>query len=128
MKKNDVIAMLQKLEGNPEIVLWNGLVGDYQHIDNKPVQGVLVKQTLVHYLEMCRLQDCRDRNDMDYQMPAEEIAELKQMYKKVCKWEENQYVTLEDIKAKRYSMKKVFYVQAMKRNERFHDRLGSVDY
>lgn len=128
MKKNDVIEMLQKLKGNPEIVLWNGYVGDYQHIDNVPVEGVLVKQTLAHYLEMCRLQDCRDLNDPKYQIPTDEIEELKQLYKNVCKWEQNQYVTLEDIKAKRYSMKKVFYVQAKKRNERYHDRLGSVDY
>lgn len=128
MKKNDVIDMLQKLEGNPEIVLWNGFVGDYQHIDSVPAEGILVKQTLAHYLEMCRLQDCVDRNDRNYQMSADEVERLKKMYKKVCKWEENQFVTLEDIKAKRYSMKKVFYVQAKKRNERYHDRLGSVDY
>ena len=27
MKKNDLIKKLQQIEGNPEIVLWNGMVG-----------------------------------------------------------------------------------------------------
>lgn len=128
MKKNDLIAMLNGIEGNPEMVLWNGFVGDYQHIDNKPVEGRLVKQTLDHYLEMCRLQDCRDRKDPNYQPPAEEIEELKKLYKKVCKWEENQYVKPDDIVAKRYSAKKIFYIQAKRRGEQFYDRLGPVEY
>lgn len=128
MKKNDVIAMLQKIEGNPDIVLWNGYVRDYQHVDNTPVKGVLVKQTLSHYLEMCRLQACQDRNDPTYQHSDDDLVYLKQLYKKVCKWEENQWITEQDIKNKRYSKKTVFYLQAKPRNETCYDRLGTVSY
>ena len=32
MKKNELIAKLQAIKGNPDIVLWNGTVGDYQYI------------------------------------------------------------------------------------------------
>ena len=32
MKKNDLIELLNGIKGNPDIVLWNGMVGDYMHI------------------------------------------------------------------------------------------------
>lgn len=128
MKKNAIIEMLQKIPGNPEIVLWNGYVGDFQHVDSKLVPGTLVKQTLTSYLEMCRLERCRDHNDFSYQLPDSEIEELKQLYKKVCKWEENRWVTEDDIKKNRYSQKPVFYLQGKPRGETYSDRLGSVGY
>lgn len=28
MRKNDLIELLQSIKGNPEIMFWNGLVGD----------------------------------------------------------------------------------------------------
>lgn len=128
MKKNDIIKMLQAIEGNPEIVLWNGYVGDFQHIDSNLVRGTLVKQTLSCYLETCRLAGCRDRNDFSYQLPEAEVEELKQLYKKVCKWEENWLVTENDIKEKRYSQKTVFYLQGKLRGVTYSDRCGSVSY
>lgn len=44
MRKNDLIAKLQNIKGNPEVVLWNGFVGDYQHLA-EPTEGDLVKKT-----------------------------------------------------------------------------------
>lgn len=128
MKKNAIIEMLQKIPGNPDIVLWNGYVGDYQHVDSKLVPGTLVKQTLANYLELCRLEACGDLDDPDYQHSAERLAELKSLHKKVCQWKENQWVTVDDIKSKRYSAKRIYYMQAKPRNQRYHDRLGSVGY
>lgn len=32
MRKNQLIELLQQLKGNPEIVVWNGLVGDIMPI------------------------------------------------------------------------------------------------
>lgn len=37
MRKNDLIKMLNEIEGNPEVVLWNGQVGDWMHIDKPKV-------------------------------------------------------------------------------------------
>lgn len=128
MRKNDLIAMLSNIKGNPEIVLWNGIVGDFQHIDPTPVEGELVKQTLDHYIEMCRLEDCRDRKDWNYQLPASEVDALKVLYRKVCKWEINNWVCIDDIKANRYKKKRVVYLQAKLKNERFSDRAGNIEY
>jgi len=32
MRKNDLIKLPNQIEGNPEVVLWNGYVGDYTNI------------------------------------------------------------------------------------------------
>jgi hypothetical protein len=33
MKKSKLIEMLNRLEGDPEIKLWNGMVGDWMDMD-----------------------------------------------------------------------------------------------
>lgn len=128
MKKSKLIAMLNALPGNPDIKLWNGMVGDWMEIDPELVEQVLVKQTLEHWLEMCRYQDCRDKNDPDYQMPAEEIAKLTKRYPKVHQWEMNPYVTTEDVKTKRYRAKNVLIMQSLRRGVKTFDRMGDFSY
>lgn len=34
MRKNKLIEILQSMSGNPEIVMWNGYVGDFMPIGN----------------------------------------------------------------------------------------------
>ena len=58
MRKNDLIKLLQAIEGNPDIVLWNGIVGDYQNISTKLVEGELYKQTFEDYFESFRKERC----------------------------------------------------------------------
>ena len=128
MKKSKLIALLNTLEGDPEIKLWNGMVGDWMDISNELAPSDIVKETLEHWLEMCRLQDCQDRKDWDYQMPAEEIAVLTKNYSKVHKWELNPYVTLEDVKAKRYKLKKIYILQAKVKGVTSWDRQGNISY
>ena len=60
MKKNDLIKLLNTIEGNPDVALWNGFVGDYQDISKELVKGDLVKMSLDWYLEMCRIERCID--------------------------------------------------------------------
>ena len=94
----------------------------------KLVATDLVRMNLAYWLESCRLQDCHDRKDWDYQMPAEEVAQLTKNYPKVCKWEINPYVTQEDIDAKRYSVKTVQIMQAKIKGENAWDRIGDMKY
>lgn len=128
MKKSKLIEMLNRLEGDPEIKLWNGMVGDWMDIDKELVPSDLVKQTLAHWLEMCRVEACKDRRDWDYQMPAEEVARLKKDYNKVNTWELNPYVTLEDVQEKRYSLKNIYILNAKTKGVKSFDRLGEIDY
>ena len=128
MKKNDLIKLLQSIEGNPELLLWNGTVGDWQDVSNKLSPGDLVRMTKKYWLDTCEREDQRDRKDWTYKMPEEEVQELSKKYSKVCKWEENRWVTQDDIDNKRYSLKKVLYVEPKRRNETSYGRGGDVEY
>ena len=130
MKKSKLIAILNALPGDPDIKLWNGMVSDWMEIDPKLVESDLVKMNLDYWLKSCRIQDCIDRKDWDYQMPAEEVAELTKRHKsgKVNKWAINPYVSLEDINENRYSLKKVLILQAKVKGESDWDRMGSISY
>jgi hypothetical protein len=63
MKKSKLIAMLNALPGDPDIKLWNGMVGDWMEIDPNLVPQELVRMNLDYWLESCRLEDCCDRKD-----------------------------------------------------------------
>ena len=47
MRKNDLIKMLKEIKGNPEVVLWNGMVGDWMPV-GKLSESYLTKITK-HY-------------------------------------------------------------------------------
>ena len=127
MRKNDLIKLLQTIEGNPEIVLWNGLVGDYQNISSKLVEGDLVKKTLKCYLEHNRMVRCLKENNWQYQLTEEEVSYLTNVYK-TFSYEQNNFVTKEDIKEKRYMKKRVIYIQPKLQNKKYYDRLGTIEY
>lgn len=128
MKKSKLIEILNSIEGNPEIKLWNGFAGDWVDIDPKFVKSDLARMTKKYYVESCHNEDRIERRDWDYKMPADEVARLEKNYPKVCKWEMNEYVTEEDIKTKRYSKKTVFIMQAKIKGEKTWDRAGNISY
>lgn len=127
MKKNDLIKLLQDIDGNPEVVLWNGYVGDYMHVKGL-AESDLVKQTFNHYAQMIEFEGKRDKNDFNYVLPTSEIEELKKDYRKYINWETNEYATLEDIRDKRYSKKRVVYIEAKLRGKSSYDRAGEMSY
>lgn len=128
MRKNDLIKLLQETKGNPEIVLWNGLVGDYMQIDNKLVEGELSKMTFEGLLHYYSLERKRDENDWNYELTEEEKQGLLKNYKDNYKWEINQFVNREDIKRKTHKSKRVLYINAKISGKSHNDRLGSIYY
>jgi hypothetical protein len=128
MKKSKLIELLTAIKGNPEVKLWNGFVGDWVDIDAKLVPVTLVRMTQEYWLEAIRMERCIDLKDWKHQLPAEEVAELKKRYTSVCKWEENQFVTQEDIDSKRYATRKVQIMQAKVKGEKTWDRIGDISY
>lgn len=127
MKKSDLIAALNAIPGNPEIKLWNGMVGDWMDIDKELVPATLVKQTFEHYAEMVRLDQCFAKKDWDIQLTDEDLADLRRRYKHFG-WECNEFVSEKDVKEKRYRQKNIFYVNAKRRGVSTYDRLGSMEY
>jgi len=128
MRKNDLIKLLQETKGNPEIVLWNGIVGDYMQIDNKLVEGELSKITFEGLLHYYSLERKRDENDWNYELTEEEKQGLLKNYKDNYKWEINQFVNREDIKRKTHKSKRVLYINAKISGKSHNDRLGSIYY
>ena len=128
MKKNDLIKLLQGIEGNPDLLLWNGTVGDWQDIENNLTSGTLVKETLNHYLEACLKHYRHNTQDPVYKLSDEKVRELTKRYKNVCKWENDPWVAQEDINSRRYSLKKdVLYLEPKSRCETNLDRYGCAD-
>ena len=128
VKKTKLIEMLNSIKGNPEIKLWNGLVQDWTDIDTKLVEMTLVRMTESYWLESVRIEHCIGSKDWSYQLPEEEVIELKKQYKTVCKWENNPYVTKEDIDTKRYSTRIVQIMQSKFKGEQMFDRNGTISY
>jgi len=128
MRKNDLIKLLQETKGNPEIVLWNGIVGDYMQIDNKLVEGELSKMTFEGLLHYYSLERKRDENDWNYELTEEEKQGLLKNYKDNYKWEINRFVDQEDIKRKTHKSKRVLYINAKISGKSYNDRLGSIYY
>lgn len=129
MKLSKLIQVLQNAQdmgGDVDVLLWNGMVGDWMDIDITPSD--LVKMTEKSYLEVNLHERQREERNWDYEFTPEELADLKKMYRKVCKWEANQFVTQEDIKDGRYKSKKVLYVDGKRRGVSTFDRLGTIEY
>lgn len=126
MRKNDLIRKLQQLKGNPEVMLWNGIVGDFMPV-GKIVESTLVKQTKEYYFETCRLEDCRDAGNWTLQLSDEEKQKLSKYYSSF-QYEDNPYVTEEDIKLKRYKQKRVIAIDAKQTGKRYQDHRGHIDY
>ena len=128
MKKSELIALLNSIKGNPEVKLWNGMVGDWVDIEKKVYPLALVKQTEADYLECIRLEKCVDTQNWEYHLPPESVDRLKKLYKKVCTWDDNAYVSEKAIASGRYKTKTVYALQAKSKGVSTWDRLGTICY
>lgn len=126
MKKSKLIEMLNAIEGDPDIVLWSGMVGDWMDV-GELVPSSLVKMTFQHYAEMVRLERCIDMCDWTIQLTDDEINELKEIHR-TMHYEVNPYVTKEDVATKKYRAKRIVYISAKLRNIKGYDRIGDYSY
>lgn len=128
MKKNKLIEVLTNIKGNPDILLWNGFVGDWQDIDADVVETFLVKSSFENHLRRCELDVMKDKKDWDFRFSEEEVEDIKKSYAKNYCWEYNHFVTREDISKGYYKEKKVFMLNTKKRGESTFDRAGNIEY
>ena len=129
MKKNQLIEQLQKIKGNPEIKMWNGLVEDWMNIEI--VECELVKRCAENIrwgIEM----DWKEKNKT-WEIPADVQQHLDQIIKEQIREEEwefpNKY--LDEEGEKRWygkNRKKVVMIDAKRKNKTYADRLGKIKY
>lgn len=127
MKKNDLIKLLSELKGNPEVVLWNGSVGDYMNIKGL-TEGLLTKQSRHNYIKACEFKGKRDRKDFDYKFTLEEVKQAERDYRKYIGWEHNEYIFEDQIADGHYISKRVVYIEAKPRGINTFDRAGGISY
>lgn len=127
MRKNDLIKILTGIKGNPEINIWNGLVGDVMPIKNVS-HTEQFKYSLEGLLAQILYEQRRETNNPDYQLTDEEILDVKKCYKNHHHWEMNSYVTDDDVKKGRWIRKRSLTIDVKRTGKRYHDRIGAIDY
>lgn len=120
--------MLNQVSDDAEIKLWNGFVCDWVDLETKLVPVTLFKMTESYYIEVVRQERAIYNKDWDYKLSIEEVANLKKLYKKVCKWEEHQFVIDDDVHEGRYKAKVVYMLQAKLKGVTTWDRAGDISY
>jgi hypothetical protein len=124
MKKSKLLALLNSIDGDPDILFWNGFVNDWQDIDTKPVFDTLSKPTFNHIKRMVEIERALQRNDHTYKLPDDDIAALKSKYTGKYNWEINDYVSDVQVKDKHYKRKTVVFLNAKSRNTSILDRVN----
>lgn len=130
MKKSKLIKLLQEIEGDPDILLWNGMVSDW--MDILGLQEVaLERQTLKGYSYYLNLEvTVRDN------LPPYSEDECKKAYKSsgADQWRVEDYdpefreMRERDLKRGFIAQKSAFIIDVRPRGKRCWDRQGSVRY
>jgi hypothetical protein len=132
VKKDKLIALLQEIDGNPDIYLWNGFVDDWVDIEPSFVKTEFVKHSKSHVAGLIRLQYMQQVGSFDLteKQEAEVSAIVKNSYNKHYKTFDlpNRYVSDEQFK-QWYDKKKVVYLMNTKtKGVTYSDRIGDMKY
>ncbi len=131
MKKSKLIELLQKIEGNPEIYLWNGFVDDWMDISPDFIESELVKECVQFKLDCLKLEWCRDNNTFD--IPDEVVVTLNESAIRLAAKENwdfpNRYVGASEF-SKWYgkSKKRIVLIDAKRKGVTYSDRIGDMSY
>lgn len=132
MKKSELIKKLNEINGDPEILVWNGFVGDYQKVSSNVEETLLFKECADSILKNLVFEEMRNRKSFD-ELPEEIMEKLKvqaKAYASKREWElRNEY--FDDEMAKRIygkNKKKVVILELKNRGKEAFDRLGTFSY
>lgn len=131
MKKSKLIELLQKIEGDPEIYLWNGLVSDWMDISSEFTESELVKYSKDFLFDHLKLEWCKDNNTFD--VPDEVLQTLMTEAEKIrskSSWDfPNRFV--EEAEMERWYgkyKKRVILIDGKRKGATYSDRLGDIKY
>lgn len=126
MAKTELLAALNAIEGDPQIIIWNGHVGDYQNIASvTPL--MLTKPTLSEWVFRLVCERVVDTGDRNYALPPGELKEWEETLREKD-WEIDNYVSEIDIAEGRYVEKAVYILEPTARGIETFDRLGNIEY
>lgn len=121
MTKNDIIKSLEQIKGNPEVTVWNGMVGDYNHIGDI-TEYSLYKETKEYSLGLINARrqyegrELINMEDYDYEPEYDLRNPLLEEY-------------FDDVWInKNYDKKRIIILNLKPRGKEYFDRLGKVRY
>lgn len=130
MRKSELIKLLNKIEGDPEVLLWNGFAQDWQDVYITK-DAELVKYSLEHLFKSLKHELQFDKKD--FNLTKEEklwcYNKARTQYKEQ-EWETiNSFVDEKQFKEwYRGNTKKVILINGENRNKTTWDRLGDINY
>jgi hypothetical protein len=111
MKKNDLIKLLESMPGNPEVMLWNGIVQDVVPIEKRIETVELTRDSKEYFVWLMKRDGASD-------------DDVKKFLRK-REWMLNEHMlAMADKKDK----KKVYVLQARRTGKKDWDRYGSIEY
>lgn len=132
MKKDKLITLLQSIEGNPDIYLWNGYVEDYMDIEPRLQECLMVKESKDHVHKYIRFQYMQ--NKRVFELTPEEEEQIKHdseisWKKHYSQWHfPNPFVSADEFDQWYDKKKNVYLINAKLRGKVSWDRMGDVKY
>ena len=114
MKKSTLIKMLNKLEGDPDILLWDDTNDDFLELEKAFESKQLVKLTFDAYVKF--IEDERKLIN-GKKLSVTELKYIRAKYDEITQWALNPWVSEDDITNKIYEAKKVWIVKPAPRKE-----------
>ena len=132
MKKDKLIAMLQAIEGNPDIYIWNGFCEDWVDIEPTLQKDIFVKYNKEHVINHIRMQYMNDVGRFELtaveesRIQAQGESSYKSFY---SNWDfPNRYVQEDEFKEWYSKQKPIYLINAKIKGAKMEDRLGSMSY
>lgn len=131
MTKSELIELLEDIDGDPEMKIWNGLVEDYVDISPELFQDTLVKETEEHIREGITNEIMVSRGTVN--LSEEDRTWIEKVVEKRIKEDEwdvpNRFVKEEDFERWYGESKKdIVAIQPKTSGKTYWDRCGEIKY
>jgi len=130
MRKSELIKQLEAIKGNPEIHIWNGVVGDFMPIE-KIGLSLLVKESEEHFLRSLKNEWCIENRTWDVPTSIlEKIKNIAKAHHKKETWQiPNEFVYEEDLDDwYGRHQKTIIYLNPKVLGRTYEDRAGKIKY
>lgn len=132
MKKSELIKKLNEINGDPEVLVWNGFVGDYQKVSSSVEETILFKECTDSIFKNLVFEEMKNRKSFD-ELPEDLMVKLRAEAKEYASKREWELRNLhfDDETAKRVygkNKKKVVILELKNRGKEAFDRLGTFSY
>jgi len=133
VKLNKLIEELQKIKGNPDILLWNGLVGDAVQLDKEIQIDYQYRYSPEYFISSMKMDWCEaNGKDFDKIIPEETLKKFKEEAKILSRKHgydfPNPFFDEKDYERYFDKKKKVIILQPIIAGKTYQDRLGEITY